>query len=548
MHKQFNGRQQRRSIINSCWLLHACILLSVGVGLASCVKEQNDQVRAEPAPFSQSLSPCQPAGVSSSTTPEICVNVTEIQLFNHDAKADVSLSLVNRTGRRLFITLAEFTSLTDSNGRNWNTGDSKGLGDPNNPVSLEPDRETQGTISFHQNEQAPAGLTFSLRGEIGIMKMDSTGLAVPGQIALKREITLSGIHIKQQPPRSMGAKEQSNDPKPPHSAPRHAVPMKAKPSASSKLPTPRALVETSGGEKPNSQTPASPSASRSPDHRSHTNDSPAGDVATIHSGSKSVGSGGSSPDVFGLRIGMTPDQARAMFKSHGFGSTTKSNYAEGLTTLTVSLPGKAPQPVPNTNYVARISGSSIDMKSPATESSGLLLTVFFGPVPGHEGIVSLNQTEYIPASKKLTYNALAKTLGGKYGAPTELLPGSPGTFRWRYDSTGTLRKPTPATSFVGCPRLRPGIIEFQPLGSPLMIQEFKQMAPKCGAIFLEVVLGFEGYNYMGPDTLIKNYATHMTGLDATIQALEVAKGIVDKAQLQASGVAVKKEQQSKPGL
>ena len=59
-------------------------------------------------------------------------------------------------------------------------------------------------------------------------------------------------------------------------------------------------------------------------------------------------------------------------------------------------------------------------------------------------------------------------------------------------------------SFVGCSRLSPGIIEFQPRGSPLVIQELKQMAPKCGAIFLEVVLGFEGFHYMKPEPLIKN--------------------------------------------
>jgi len=338
------------------------------VGLASCAKEQKDQVSAQPAPVSQSLSPCQPGVLSSTTTPEFCVNVTEIQLLNHGTKADLGLSFVNRTGHRFFITLAGFTSLTDSNGRNWNTVDSKGLGEPNNPVPLEPDRETQGAISFHQNGQSPMDLTFSLRGEIGIMKMDSTGQAVPGQIALKREITLSGIHVKQHPPRSTDAKEQNTDTKLARLTPRHAVPMTPKPSASSKLPTPRAVVGTSGGEKPDNQTPASSNSSRSPDHRSKTNDSPTGDVVITRSGSKSVGSGGSGPDVFGLRIGMTPDQAREMFKSHGFGSTTKSHYAEGLNTLTVSLPGKAPQPLPNTNYVAWISGSSIDMKSPATES------------------------------------------------------------------------------------------------------------------------------------------------------------------------------------
>jgi hypothetical protein len=177
-----------------------------------------------------------------------------------------------------------------------------------------------------------------------------------------------------------------------------------------------------------------------------------------------------------------------------------------------------------------------------------MLTVFFGPVPGQEGVVSLNLSEYIPTSKKPTVDAFAKTLVGKYGTPTELLPDAPGIYRWRYDSNGTLRKPTPATSFVGCPRLKPGVVEFQPLGSSLMIQEYKQSAPRCGAIFLEVAVGFEGFKYAGPGTLIKNYTTHMTGLDATIRALDAAKGIVDKAQTEASGAATKKGQQQKPGL
>ena len=237
-----------------------------------------------------------------------------------------------------------------------------------------------------------------------------------------------------------------------------------------------------------------------------------------------------------------------MFKSHGFGSSTKSPFAESSNTLAFSLPGQAPQSVPNTNYVARISGAINDIKYPAAESSGGLLTVFFGPVPGQEEIVLLNRTEYIPASKKPTVDAFVKTLVEKYGTPTELLPDSPGTYRWRYDSNGTLRKPAPATSFVGCPRLRPGVIEFQPLESPLMIQEYKLSSPRCGAIFLEVTLGFEGFNYAGPGTLIKNYTTHMTGLDATIRTLDAAKRIIDKAQAEASGAAIKKGQQQKAGL
>ena len=554
MDKQFNGFLQRSPIMNTCWLLQACIVLAVGVGLVSCTKAQKDQVMTRPAPFSQSVSPCQPVGVSFTATPEFCVNVTEIQLFSHEKKVDVGLSLVNRTGHRLFITLIGLTSLIDSSGRKWNTGNSKGLGGPNNPVSLEPDGETQGAISFYQNGQSHKDLTFSLRGEIGIMKVDSRGQAILGQIALTRGINLSGIPIQQQPPQSTGATEQNKDTKRAQLSPRHAKPTTLKSSASSKLSIPGAVVGTSGSGKPNSQKPASPNAGRSPDQKANTIDSPAGDAATSKNGSKSVGSGGAGPDVIGLRIGMTPDQAREKFKSHGFGSSTKSpnrpadSYAEGSNRLAFSLPGQAPQPVPNTNYVAQISGVINNIKYPATENSGDVLTIFFGPIPGQEGIVLLNRTEYIPASKKTTFDAFAKTLVEKYGTPTELLPDSPGIYRWRYDSNGTLRKPIPATSFTGCPKLTPRVVEFHPLESPLMIQAYKQSVPRCGAIFLEVALGFEGFNYAGPGTIIKNYTTHMTGLDATIRALDAAKGIVDKAQAEAMGAANKKGQHQKPGL
>jgi hypothetical protein len=546
MDKLFNDLLQRSSMMNTYRLLHACIVLAVGVGLVSCTKEQKDPVRTQPTPFSQSLSPCQPAGVSSTGTPELCVNVTEVQLFSHETKADVGLSFVNRTGHRLFITLIGLTSLTDSSGKTWNTGDSKGLGSPNNPVPLEPAGETQGSISFYQNGQTSADLTFSLRGEIGTIKIDSHGQALPGQIVTKRGIQLSGIRMQQQPPHPTGTTEQHKDTKLAQLSPRRANSTMSNSSASSKSSAPGAVAGASGSGKSNSQKTASPNASRSPDQKSGTIDSPAGDAASNKSGSKSVGRGGSGPDVLGLRIGMAPDQAREMFKSHGFGSSTKSpnrpfdSYVEVPNTLTLGLPGQAPKPVPHTNYVARISGAINDVKYPPTESSGGLLTVFFGPVPGKERVVLLNRTEYIPASRKPTVDAFAKTLAEKYGTPTELLPDSPGTYRWRYDSNGTLRKPTPATSFAGCPRLKPGIVEFQPLGSPPMIDEYKQSALRCGAIFLEVVVGFEGFNYAGPGTLIKNYTAHMTGLDATIHALEAAKAIVDRAQVEASAVAIKK--------
>jgi len=148
MDNQFTGLLQSRSIMKIYWLLPACIMLAVGVGLVSCKIMQKDQVLTQPTALGQSLSPCQSTEASSITTPEFCVNVTEIQLSSDDTTADVGLSLVNRTERRLFIALTGPTSLTDSNGGKWNTGDSKGLGNLSNPVPLEPRGEIQGTITF----------------------------------------------------------------------------------------------------------------------------------------------------------------------------------------------------------------------------------------------------------------------------------------------------------------------------------------------------------------------------------------------------------------
>jgi hypothetical protein len=539
MNKHSNGLLQRRSTSR---LLHVCIVLAVGVEFVSCTKEQKHV--AQSAQFSQPVSACPLSGISSTGTPELCVRLTEIQIPSHGAKADVGLSLVNRTGQRLFVTWLGSAALTDSSGRKWNTGESKGLGTPGSPVPLEPGAETQGAMSFSQTGQASQDAIFSLRGEIGIMKMDSHGHVVPDQIAIKRAITLSGIRIHQ-PPQPLGSLEQRHDTKPVQSSPRRANPPTSTSSTSLKSSAPGAVQGASVNGKANNQKPGSPVASRPPDGGSNPIEAPTGYTMTSKIGMKSVERGGSGPDVLGLRIGMAPDQAREMFKAHGFSSSTKSpnrpfdSYAEVSSTLAFSMSGRPLQPVPHTNYLARISGAINDVKYPATESSGGLLTVFFGPVPGQERIVLLNQTEYIPISRKLTVEAFEKTLVQKYGTPTEMLPDSPGTYRWRYDNNGTLRKPSPATSFVGCPRLRPGNVEFQSPGSLHITQEYKQSKLRCGAIFLEVVVGYEGFNYAGPGTIIKNYSTHITGLDGIIHSLEAAKAIVDKAQTGASVTALK---------
>lgn len=190
------------------WLLQVCIVLAVGVGLVSCskeqIKEQMDQVMNRPAEIMLASSPCQAAGVASTATPEFCVNVTEIQLLSRDTQADVSLTLVNRTGRKLFLVLPSSPYLTDSNGSKWVRHSVTGIGfiAPHNvPVPLEPNVETQISVLFTNTGQAPSSqTTFSMRGEIAIMKVDTRGQASPLDIAVKRGVNLSGIRIQDTTP------------------------------------------------------------------------------------------------------------------------------------------------------------------------------------------------------------------------------------------------------------------------------------------------------------------------------------------------------------
>jgi len=126
-----------------------------------------------------------------------------MRLLNHDSEADVSLVLVNRTGRRLFLLLTSPPYLTDSSGTKWAKSSVTGIGQKNfgtaPPLQLEPNVEAQVSILFVRHGQAPTDLTFSMSGEIQTMKVDSRGEPIPHSIGVNRGFNLSGIRILQQP-------------------------------------------------------------------------------------------------------------------------------------------------------------------------------------------------------------------------------------------------------------------------------------------------------------------------------------------------------------
>ena len=154
---------------------------------------------------------CQPGNGPLSAAPEFCLYVTEMHVVNHDTEADVSLTIANRTPRRVYLTISEQNRpyLTDSAGTKWQYDNQTGISiGSRTPLSLEPNRNSPIAISFKRlgSGQAPADLTFSMRGELVVLKTDSRGELMPGGYHPQavRGFNFSGLRQGQQQPQSGG--------------------------------------------------------------------------------------------------------------------------------------------------------------------------------------------------------------------------------------------------------------------------------------------------------------------------------------------------------
>ena len=519
------------------WLLQTCIVVAVGMGLASCTKAEIEQAMNRPAEIMLQSSPCQPAGIASTATPEFCVNVTDIQLLRHDTQAEVSLTLMNRTGRRLFIYVSGAPSLTDSGGTKWNGGSNTGLGSGTHyPVTLEPNMETQGSLIFHQSGRSASALTFSLRGEMAIMQVDSRGQPIPYKITVIRGFNISGIRLPQPPPQSSAPTEQNPDTKLAQVSPQGGAPATPKASALPQSSASAAVVGAPGSGNLSNQKPALPNTSSTSGQMAKAIDTPVDDAVTSKSGTKSVGSGGPGPDVIGLRIGSTPAEARAIFKSRVLVSDSlQKSYTEEVATLGFNIPGQGVSgSVPNGKY----------LKSLTVNVTPHWLFVDFAPVPGHEGIVSLKRDVAFPDDKKPTYDAFEKTVVEKYGTPTVT---TPKRFIWSYDTHGTLQQPVKNTDNINWCEVMASNIVYNiknwvlNLGEPTTGVPLEQVSAKCGAVFLRITTNSPGEG----GALVTSHNTIMVGFDAGIRASKVAGAIIDKASADASAAAIKKGQQQK---
>lgn len=276
---------------------------------------------------------------------------------------------------------------------------------------------------------------------------------------------------------------------------------------------------------------------------------PEGNAAVATSGSAPAASGGTGPDIMGLRIGMTGDEARAIFKSRILVSDDlRQAYRESSATLGF-IDGGSLVSVPNGKYL-----QDMAVRRNPTNS---WWSVGFEPVPGHERIQSIMWQIAYPRDNYPTFDVFEKTLAEKYGPPTgdfrrpsavdrARARGINSMFYWIYDSNGTLRIPG-SGNVSECLPWR-GINDSALVG-PIETQTLEpDFSAKCGAIFFTVYMMLEDPLNPGPKTLVTGHETRMTGFDAALHGAKVAGAIIGKIQTDAKEAAIKKGQQQKPAF
>ena len=253
--------------------------------------------------------------------------------------------------------------------------------------------------------------------------------------------------------------------------------------------------------------------------------------------------------MMGLRIGMTLQEARTIFKSRVLVSDPfLKRYFEIPRKLAFTVQNTSTS-VPNSNYT-----SSLEVNTAQElDNSVHDFSVTLSPIPGQERIVAVARKDMLSRDKMPTFDIFEKTLLEKYGTPTYSSPTN-NVFVWSYDSNGMLQKPgfiKDLNQLGSCPDagLRFTQSDDWVLTLPTVVNslalQLEQLASRCGSILVRATINF-GSKYSGPDTLIRGYGMTMTGFDAGVRAFEAAKTIVDGARSDAIAEATKKGQQQKP--
>jgi hypothetical protein len=186
-------------------------------------------------------------------------------------------------------------------------------------------------------------------------------------------------------------------------------------------------------------------------------------------------------DVAGVKLGMSPDEVRAILKSKRL-----LNYYESSETLGHSDSSKsAMQPMTSGRFVNVIATWTPPPSSPtgdAAAQDGESYEVMFTPVPGRERAMAVvHSVGYSPANavrEPVLDSGLVKKYGG-FTAPSDL-PGSP---TWRFQSAGSVQVGDPCNRraiFGGLGELNVANAARQNLALKTTVDEFRFQLDHCG--------------------------------------------------------------------
>ena len=246
-------------------------------------------------------------------------------------------------------------------------------------------------------------------------------------------------------------------------------------------------------------------------------------------------------DIVGIRLGMSPDEVRAVLKSKKL-----LDYNESAETLSYLDSAKgAMQPIPNGRFVNVIAAWTPPPASAGGDNyqvDGEAFEVMFTPVPGKERVMGIvHSMGYSPANavrEVALENGLVKKYGG-FG-PSDL-PQSP---TWRIQSSGYLQVGDPCNqrgTLGGIGALNGASMARENLALKRSAEDLKSVIDRCGVAILTEDHFTANAGALREDRLVTRFT--MTAYSPEI-ALEGAKGATQL--IQAAGGQAKKSDGSRP--
>jgi hypothetical protein len=232
-------------------------------------------------------------------------------------------------------------------------------------------------------------------------------------------------------------------------------------------------------------------------------------------------------DVAGVRLGMSPDQVRAVLRAKRL-----LEYYESAQALDTESSGGAMRSNAGRRFVNVIAAWT---SAPDTES----YAVMFTPVPGNERAMAIVHTAAYSAANAVRETAVENALVTKYGgySGSDQLPKSP---TWRVQKGGNVLIGDPCNRrgiFGGLDESRPGTQTRQNIALKTTLEEFRFQIENCGVAIVTEDHSSSNADSPRQDRLITRFtvtayspAMGFDGAAAAAQLMQTAGEPADKAK------------------